>query len=226
MNLLNQIFYPNLCRSCDKKPPVPGRLFCAYCLFHLPYASFDSPGNNEFIRHFWGRVLIKYGISLFYYVQNGPVPEMIKSIKYKGAGNLGKDLGRELGIQIKACAFISEIDLIVPVPIHPKKKRIRGYNQAQMIAEGLSKELKIPVGENVLERSNFNESQTRKTRNDRVKDLRESFVLGKKDISNKHILLVDDVLTTGATLEACSTELLKQEGVKVSLATLAQGLLN
>ena len=224
--MISDMFYPRLCRSCDKRPPVKDRLFCTHCLYKLPYTSFENPEDNLFTQHFWGRIPIVYGLSLFYYVRNGPVPSMIKQLKYNGQSKLGKALGAELGLFMKGTELKEEIDIIVPVPIHPRKKRTRGYNQAQMIAEGLAKELNIAIDKECLVRTNFNASQTKKTRNERVKDLAKSFALSSDSISNKHILLVDDVLTTGATLEACGTELLKAENVKLSLATLAQGFPN
>lgn len=226
MKILSQLFYPNLCRSCDNRPPIKDRLFCTHCLCKLPFADIDAPHDNSFTRHFWGRLPVKYGLSLFYYVQNGPVPRLIKALKYNGQSILGKKLGREFGVLLKNSPFLNEIDLIIPVPIHPKKLKIRGYNQALVIAEGMAEELCIPINAECLIRSNFNASQTLKTRNERVIDLGKSFTLASPDISGKHVLLVDDVLTTGATLEACGLELLKADNIEISLATLAQGLPN
>lgn len=225
-DLINLV-YPSLCHACEEMPVFQDRPFCTHCMYTLPFTKFNKNTENQFTRHFWGRIPIERGYAMFYYIKGGPIPKMVKRIKYQNDVRLALSLGKEYGLILKNHASMKSIDYIIPVPIHKKKRRIRGYNQAQLIAKGLSEVLEIPILNDVLVRTQFNASQTTKIRKDRIDNLALSFELKDKNsfkIVDKHVLLLDDVMTTGATLEACGLQILKAKNVKLSLATIALGL--
>jgi ComF family protein len=153
------------------------------------------------------------------------VQHLLHQLKYRGKKEIGVLLGRQLGRQLSDSALFKELDLIVPVPLHPRKQRLRGYNQSEMFAMGLSQGLRIPCVKDGLRRVVHAGSQTQKSREERAEKIKDYFEVKRPDLlSGKHILLADDVMTTGATLEVCAGCLLKQTGTKVSLATIAMAV--
>jgi ComF family protein len=223
---LFQFLYPSLCESCHERYVLKSELFCTHCLYQLPFTNFSYEDENIFTRHFWGRIPIQYGHALFYYVKKGPVPKMIKRIKYKNEPELAIRIGQEYGHHLKTQGIDQSVNYLIPVPSHKKKIRQRGYNQAALLCKGMSRVLGIPILSDVLIRTEYNSSQTTKTRNERVQNLSNSFSVQQNPFtSNDHVLLVDDVLTTGATLEACGAALLAEAPeISLSLACLALGL--
>jgi ComF family protein len=197
------------------------RFLCTKCLYDMPKTGFHLYPDNPVNRLFYGITRVEYATALFYFIKGSRFRSLIHSLKYGGRADIGKELGNLLGIELKGSCF-SEIDCIIPVPLHQAKKRARGYNQSEMIAEGLGVSLIKPIIKQVLVRSVYTETQTRKTVEERRENVKEAFRLINPDpLIGKHILLVDDVVTTGSTLTACSDELLKIPGVKVSIAVLA-----
>ena len=220
---LVNLVYPNLCEVCGSLLLSGERTICISCLDDMPKTYFWNFPENEMERVFWGRVKVEHACALFYFKKGSAYRPLLHKLKYKGMTEIGRRLGEELGNEISAFKLYSDLDCIVPVPLHPRKERKRGYNQSDYIAEGLSSRLKIPVMKNNLTRTMFTETQTRKNRIERWKNISTTIFAVKNPsaLSGKHILLVDDVVTTGATLESCIETLLKSSDCKVSIASLA-----
>jgi ComF family protein len=169
-----------------------------------------------------GRVDVDYTASYLFYRKGNHVQHILQEIKYKGNKELGEFLGYNYAIELKQDKIFEQIDLILPIPLHKKKEKRRGYNQSEWIAKGLSKGLERPYLSDVLVRVDFTETQTKKSRFNRWENVKNVFQVQQEElIKNKHVLVCDDVLTTGATMEAALKELIKVEGVKVSVVTLA-----
>jgi len=159
---------------------------------------------------------------MYFFAKGGKVQHLLHLLKYKGKKEIGEYIGKIYGEDLKKSLFYSDIDVIIPVPLHPRRKRKRGYNQSEIFAKGLSESLVKPYDTRTLIRTYASETQTKKSRFRRWENVKEIFDLkDHQHLINKHILLVDDVVTTGATLEACASMLLKIPGVKVSIATIA-----
>ena len=170
---------------------------------------------------FAGRVPIVRATSLAYFTADGLLQHLLHQLKYKENKAVGLFLGRQLGYDLRQLHWAKDIDMIVPVPLHPKKEVLRGYNQSELIAGGLGEILNITVNTSVLSRSRHTESQTQKTREQRIENMQDAFIVkNAEEYSSKHILLTDDVLTTGATLEACANALLAIPSVRISIATI------
>jgi len=176
--------------------------------------------DNEVARLFWGRIKLEAATSYYFYYKGSKFQNIIHQFKYKGQKHIGFNLGRLFGADLKNTLF-SEIEIIHPVPLHYKKLKRRGYNQSEYIARGISESLNKPVITDAVYRATDVETQTIKSRYERWENIKDVFKIRKVNkLENKHILLVDDVLTTGSTLEACAGEILKLDSTKVSIATL------
>jgi len=216
------LFFPNLCLACRHNQASGENILCLSCQQHLPFTDFHRMSENEFTDRFWGRISLEAGVALLYFTKDSKVQSLIHLLKYGDRPNVGIQLGRLYGSILKNYFPFGEIELIVPVPLHPRKQRSRGYNQSTQFAIGLSESMNIPYLEDALERAIPTSTQTRKSRLERFENVLTAFQVHQaKAISGKHILLVDDVLTTGATMEACATKLLELPEVKVSMATIA-----
>jgi len=199
-------------------------IICMGCLYELPRTKYLSYSENPVSRLFWGRVYVENATALFQYQKGSRFQRVIYELKYKNRLDIGREMGRLLGIELKGSAFTSA-DLILPVPLHKRKYRQRGYNQCHPIAEGLSQSLGIPWCSSHLIRPSVSLTQTNRSRVDRWSNVDGIFeVKDPGKLRGKHIILVDDVVTTGATLDACATALLSHEKVRVSIATLAVAL--
>lgn len=193
------------------------------CMSELPRTNYHLYKENPLAFIFYGRVKIHAATSYFHFVKSSKYSSMMYRFKYKGDRQIGFVLGKYFGRSLLESPLFSGVDIIVPVPLHRRKLRKRGYNQSEYIARGLSFSMKKEVVCNSLVRNEFTPTQTRKSRIDRWDNVRGKFCVADPVVFiNKHILLVDDVITTGATLEACAEELLKIHGVRVSIATLAK----
>lgn len=215
------LFFPNLCLACDNHLPDKASRICLKCQATLPYTDFHLHKENNVTERFWGRVPIITATAGFYFTKSGRVQRMIHRLKYDNRPEIGVELGKRLANKMKEGNLYDDIDLVLPVPMHPKKEFQRGYNQAAKFAEGLSENLGKPWLKDKLVKKEMTMSQTKKSREDRFENVSSSFVLESGGLSGRHILLVDDVITTGATLEACATVLLKEPQVKVSIAAIA-----
>ncbi|TXB61393.1 ComF family protein [Phaeodactylibacter luteus] len=215
------LFYPRLCYACGQNLPPGSEPVCISCHYKLPRTSHHQFPENEFTERFWGRVDIQAAAACFQFVKTGRVQRLLHHLKYERKREIGTYFGREYGAVLRAVPGFKNVDLIVPVPLHWRKKRIRGYNQAAAFAEGLSWSMCCPW-EEALERVVHTDTQTKKSRLDRLMNVAQAFQLKSPgQLEGKHILLVDDVVTTGATLEVCTAELLKEAGCTVSLAAIA-----
>jgi len=221
MGLLD-LFFPRVCPVCGVLLVGGESHICLRCLSDLPLSYFWSWRDNPAEVLIRERVELEAAVSLIFYRRESRWRSVIHKFKYSSQISLGKYLSKILVRRMAESKAFSGVDLIVPVPLHPIKRWMRGFNQASVIAGELSAALGRPVIEGVLVRSRYSSTQTTKDRRSRQRSVKGAFsVRDPKRFNGKHILLVDDVLTTGATIEACGLEILKSDGVRLSVATLA-----
>jgi ComF family protein len=217
------LFLPRHCAGCDEALMAHERALCNACCEDLPRTRFHDDATNPVEQVFWGRVELASATALLYFDKRGSVQRLLHRLKYKGDREIGLELGRRLGSELKAASRFHTVDVVLAVPLHRRKERERGYNQSEVLAEGLREAMGIEPGPQRLERVVHTDSQTRKGRMDRWHNVKHAFQLsGPGSLEGRHVLLVDDVVTTGATLEGCVSTL--QElvpGVRVSVATVA-----
>lgn len=219
---LIDLIYPNTCVACNKNLSKNEKRICSRCYLKLPYTCFALEKENVVEKIFWGRVPVEAAMALLYFNKGNKVQRILHQLKYKGNFELGIDMGILAGNELKSSARFSDIHLITAVPLHSQKKKQRGYNQSEMFAKGIAKVTDIPTDFSVIERTIYTQTQTQKSRLERLNNVEKAFFLPNPEkIKNKHILLVDDVITTGATLEACAACLQKVNGVKISIAAIA-----
>jgi len=219
---LIELFFPTLCVTCENRLVTQEKFLCIDCWHDLPVTNFHFDTENKVARLFWGRVKIENATAFFAYNKGSNYQHLIHFIKYKGLKELGFETGRKFGIALSASPDFNSVDVVVPVPLHPKKQKQRGYNQSEWIARGISESLQKPVSANNLQRNLHTSTQTRKNRYERWENVENIFeVIRPEEFTGKHILMIDDVVTTGSTLESCAFQLLQIENVKVSIATLA-----
>ncbi len=216
------LLFPDLCQSCGESLVTGEDLICINCRYNLPFTNFHLKPDNIVAQQFWGKINIEAAYALCYFTKGEKMQHLIHQFKYKGAKKIGNLLGNIAGEQLSKIDIYNSIDMIIPVPLHKKRLKKRGYNQSSCFAEGLSEKLNIPVEENKLVRIRATETQTHRSRFARFENMQEVFTINNAEaLKNKHILLVDDIVTTGSTLEACGVELLKIEGIRLSIATIA-----
>lgn len=223
--LIGDMFYtifPNLCISCLKEPKTRKSSFCIKCLHEMPYTDHFKIGENTVTKHFKGRIPLTHGAALLSFRNQSNVKNMLHGLKYKGKRETGQILGEIAGQKLVESSLFEKPDLIIPVPIHYKKKLLRGYNQSGIFGQGISTASGIKMSENHLIKYTETASQTGMARTDRVKNVSTTFQINKpEELVGRHILVVDDVVTTGATLEACCLLLLKAGVKKISILTIA-----
>ena len=217
---IGQFFYPHVCAGCGTDKLEQETALCWYCLDALPATGFAGQQENPAEKILKGRLPFEAAHAGFYLTRDSLMEQLIYQFKYQRQETLGEQLGLLLGEQLKESGRF-EPEALVPVPLHSKKVRQRGYNQATLIANGIAKQLQVPVIEQVLIRKNFSGSQTRLGRLGRWENSRSLFWIEHPHrLRHKRVLLVDDVLTTGATLESCGLQLANIPGVSVSMATV------
>lgn len=222
LNDLLELFFPSLCVTCGNRLMSQEKFVCLDCWLDLPATNFHLETDNKVAQLFWGRVKVEHATAWFHFRKGSNYQQLIHFIKYKGLKELGLECGKRMGDNLREAEGFRTVDLIVPVPLHPKKLRKRGYNQSAWIARGMSESMQKPVETNNLFRKVHSPTQTKKTRLERWQNVEGIFdVREPESFAGKHILLVDDVATTGATLEACAVTLLNCGNTKVSAATLA-----
>ncbi len=217
---LGHLFFPSACMACGETLMNQEKYLCTNCFHDIPLTNFHRYSENSVAELFWGRVYLEHATSLFFYTKGSRYQKMMFKFKYHGFKEIGFELGNYLGSFLINSAF-KEVDMIVPVPLHRKKLKKRGYNQSAWIAMGISGAMKKPVSASNLIRVSHSSTQTNKSRIERWMNVESIFdVLQAEEFQGKHILLVDDVVTTGATLEACAQKIKAIPGTKVSVATL------
>lgn len=225
MRLLNDVwefFFPRYCVICDKRLLRGEEHFCLNCLCALPRIRFRNQENNEIAKLLWGKMPIERAFAFLYYSKGGNVRELLFQLKYYSNQEIGYFLGRCMAKELLSTGFFDGVEGIVPVPLHEKKRKSMGYNQSELLSEGISSVVQIPVLKDVLRRKQYTDTQTHKSNYERwsnVTDVFEGMSIDR--LAYKHVLLVDDVLTTGATLVACADVLKEVPGLRISVLTLA-----
>jgi ComF family protein len=215
------LFFPHYCEGCGSDVLEESQLLCLQCHAKLPETGFFKLPGNPVEKTFYGRLKIESSGAAYYFTKDSLMQHLITELKYHGKKEIGEYLGRMSGHHLKQTDRFDSIDCIVPLPLNPKKQQKRGYNQAAAIAEGISAIIEKPVILDAVERRLFTETQTKKDRVHRWQTMQEVFAVKDASIlENKHVLLVDDIVTTGATLEACGAEMLKVPGLKLSIAAV------
>jgi ComF family protein len=220
-NIIN-LFFPTVCAGCHSFLISNENVICTVCRHNIPLTNHHLNPENEAFKKFYGRIPIEYTSALFYFHKKGIVQELIHNLKYKGQEQIGTVLGEWYSEDLKNSIVIQSVDQIIPVPLHKRKLRERGYNQVTKFGHALSEGLNIEYNPNLLVRNIYSKTQSRKSflnRSDGI-DALFDVTFTEKD-HNKHFLLIDDVLTTGSTLEACSHALLKIPGAKISVVCMA-----
>ncbi|MBK0381205.1 ComF family protein [Mucilaginibacter segetis] len=216
------LIFPQICAACHNGLMANETILCTDCLYNLPKTNFHLQSDNIVARQFWGKLPIEAAYALFYFNKGGSVQKMMHHFKYDGMYKIGTLLGGIAAGQLMLNKTFTSVDVIIPVPLHKKRLKQRGYNQSECFAKGLAPKLNARVETNNLVRIVATHTQTHKSRFARFENMQEVFtVLDPERLMNKHILLVDDIITTGSTLEACGLELLKIPGLKLSIATIA-----
>jgi ComF family protein len=218
---LMDLMFPEICAGCNCLLTGSRHMLCVRCLNELPRTGFEHQVNNPVEKIFWGRVSTVAAMSLLYFTKGSMLQNVMHALKYKGRAEVGTSFGRMMGEAISTSNRFQSITCIAPVPMHWKKKRKRGYNQAELLCDGMSEILKVPVAADLLVKTGTTDTQTFKTRTQRWENMRSRFTANTPHATKQHVLLVDDVVTTGATLESCAAALLKENGIQVSIATLA-----
>lgn len=220
-SLIN-LFFPRVCCGCHSVLLSDEIVLCTDCRHEIPLTNFHHNPHNEALSKFYGRVPVEFAAALFFFQKKGIVQQLIHKLKYKGHEEIGEMIGFWYGEELKNLAQIKTIDCIIPVPLHPKKLRERGYNQVTSFGKALSVSLAIPFEEGVLLRKVYSKTQTKKSLLKRSELKTEIFgISGDEKWRGQHFLLIDDVITTGSTLEACSKALLKIPDAKVSIVCMA-----
>ena len=214
------LLFPHICDGCGSDLLSKESVLCMRCVEALPQTDFEFHPGNPVEKKFYGRLPLQLASAFCYFSKESLMQLLIHQVKYRNNRELGVQLGRLMGDAMKRSGRF-DADVMVPLPLFPVKERKRGYNQSQLLCEGISEHLQIPVLKNVIARPQHTETQTKKGRIERWKNMEGKFVLtNPAAIAGKHVLLIDDVITTGATLEACGSELLKASDTKLSLASL------
>ncbi|WP_242926270.1 ComF family protein [Pontibacter vulgaris] len=219
------LFFPESCFACDGALARGESFICTDCNVKLPYTDVHLHGGTELNplqRRFWGKVPVRFAFSYLYFRPKGRVQKLLHKLKYKGGHDLGEHLGKRYGTILADHKYNQQFDVIVPVPLHKYKLSRRGYNQSDSFAKGLATALQLPWQATGLARIENTTTQTSKNRLDRWQNVEHVFkVLSPELVAGKRVLLVDDVMTTGATLEACTVALLAAGSTEVSVITIA-----
>jgi len=215
------LLFPRLCYACGNQLLRNEYLLCTGCYVSIPRTNYHLQPENPVAQLFWGRCLIEKAAAFSFYARGSRIRNLIHSLKYLGIKEIGYELGRIYAVSLKSSGFTADVDVIMPVPLHPSKRRIRGFNQSEYISAGVSDVTGLPVNTESLVRIVLSATQTNRSRYERWTNVEGIFqVADSEAIRGKHILLVDDVITTGSTIESCVNELLKVENVKVSVIAI------
>lgn len=215
---------PRLCCVCGRRLAMTEETLCTVCNLHLPRLGLSEASfrDNIVARVFWGQVPVEKAYALFYYYPHSGTSKILYELKYHNSPEIGTDMGRLMAGELLPLEFFDDIDVIIPLPLSKKRQRGRGYNQSDMLAKGISEITNIPYNAKVVRRIEFKESQTRLNKWERLKNVQGAFQLvNEEPLRGKHILLIDDVITTGATMIACAQAMKHIEDIKISFLSLA-----
>lgn len=216
------LVYPQVCTGCGGSLYRHEELICNTCYVSLPKTNFHLQKESTISKLFYGRADIEFAGSFLFFYKKGMVQKMLHALKYKGKPEVAEWLGKWYALDLLKDKSLPSVDFIIPVPLHKRRQQKRGYNQSEEFARGLSSVLGIPVYMNIVLKHVYTETQTHKSRAERMENIATSFIVqNQADITGKHVLLVDDVITTGATLEACANKMKSEAQVKVSVLTIA-----
>ena len=220
------IIFPRICAGCGNSLWKNEEVLCHFCEYHLPKTNFHLESENPVTRLFWGRVSLESGTAFLYFNKGNKVQRLIHQLKYKGRKDIGIWLGAQYGRTLREAPPFNSADAIIPVPLHKKKFMQRGYNQSEQFAIGLAGSINIPVNTHLLSRTKPTETQTRKSRFSRYQNVKEIFtVTCPQEWKGKHLMIVDDVITTGATLESCILALNIIPDLRISIVCIATAMI-
>lgn len=215
------LFYPHICAGCGTDILPEESSLCIKCIHQLPVTGFEKYADNPIEKIFSGRLTFSKATAQLYFTKHSTLQNLMHAFKYRNDKHLGHQLGIIMGNQLLESKRFNDIDLLIPLPLHESRERKRGYNQAEILCSGIAEVLKIPVKNDILVRSKITDTQTTKHRVERWKNMMDSFTLSNKEIiENKNVLLLDDVITTGATMEACGETLINVKGITLNIGAL------
>lgn len=216
------LLFPRCCLVCGRPLAKGEECLCTMCNINLPRTGYHLKEDNPVEKLFWGKIPLERATSFFFYRKGSDFRQILHQLKYGGQKDIGAIMGRYMAAELQESGFFEGIDVIVPVPLHKKKQRLRGYNQSEWIARGIATVTGIPIDTESVVRHKNTETQTSKSSLERWENVNGIFELHHPEpLAGKHILIVDDVLTTGATTVECASCLTKIEGVRISVLTLA-----
>lgn len=216
-----RLLFPPCCIVCEQGLSVNEKFICVHCLIDIPKTNYHLVRDNKLEKLFWGKIPVERVSSYFNYVKGSGFEKILYELKYYGQKEVGLFMGRCMTMDMLSSDFFDGIDLIIPLPLHAKRQKKRGYNQSEWLAKGVSEVTGIPIDVVSVKRIAENSTQTHKNSWDRWDSVQGIFsIASNHNLQGKHVLLIDDVLTTGATILACASELAKAEGIKISILTL------
>jgi ComF family protein len=219
-----QLLFPHVCSGCGSDRLSKESVLCMRCIDAMPETNFELYAGNPVEKKFWGQLQLEQATAQYYFSRESLMQQLMHQFKYRGNKELAFQLGKMMGESLKKSNRFP-VDALIPLPLFPAKEKRRGYNQATVLCEGIAETLRVPVLKDAVIRSQHTDTQTRKGRIERWQNMQGKFVLAKPAmVENKQLLLVDDVVTTGATLEACGSVLLEAANVKLSIATLCTAI--
>jgi ComF family protein len=219
---LANLLFPKACSGCDEPLLESESTICTQCRHNMPFTLHHLMPENETFRRFYGRLPLEHSSAMVYFHKQGIVQEMIHNLKYRGKEDVGQLMGEWYVQDLKNVPALQDVDAVIPVPLHPKKLRERGYNQVAKFGKAIAEGLGSAYNENILYRATYTKTQTKKNLAARAEIIGSAFDVKYTDADHsKHFLLVDDVITTGATLESCGKALLKVPGARLSIVTIA-----
>lgn len=222
---LTSLAFPNLCRGCYQELLHQENLICLTCSHRLPKTHFQHYAMNDIAKKLYGRFYFNRACSTFYFSKISPIQELLHHVKYRNDQELGIELGRRMAMELEDSKWLQHIDAIIPIPLSERRLNERGYNQSELLAKGIYEVCGLGVDSSSVKRKKNTLSQTKKNIQQRLENMKEAFeVIDGQALKGKHVLIVDDVLTTGATIESCAREILKWPGTEVSVLTLAYAI--
>lgn len=217
------LFFPHLCEACDQSMAKGENILCTHCLHKLPRTGAHRKADKYLTAKFYGKLNINEVFSFLYFRKHSPVQQLLHRLKYKNKPEIGVFLGKLYGSELNRVSHgFADYDFIIPVPLHSSRQRRRGYNQSERFSAGLGEALDIPVNTSAILRLHKSQTQTRKTRQQRWENVKDIFnIPHPEEIMGKKILLTDDIITTGATIESCAVQLFKAGASKISVISIA-----